>query len=96
VVLHRYDGDQPPQWSVGITLNTFIAFFSSVAKLAFLIPVIEGLGQLKWLWFASKRRHLEDFELFDQATRGGLGCIKLLFRFKGYVVDRLSTYHSRG
>jgi hypothetical protein len=83
-----YDGEQPPQWSLGITLNTHIAFFSSIAKLAFIIPVVEGLGQLKWLWFTSQDgRALEDFELFDQATRGGLGCIKLLFRFKGYVTS---------
>ncbi|KAM0816194.1 hypothetical protein AB5N19_01995 [Seiridium cardinale] len=82
-VLHNFDGRQPPKWGDGITLNTFIAFFSSIAKLALLIPVIEGLGQLKWLWFASRPRALEDFQLFDQATRGGLGCIKLLFKLKG-------------
>lgn len=90
--LYTFDGRPPPKWADGITLNTFIALFSSIAKLALMIPVIEGLGQLKWLWFASNPRTLEDFQLFDQATRGGLGCIKLLLKLKGCVSCELLGY----
>ncbi|KAH6651930.1 hypothetical protein BKA67DRAFT_660709 [Truncatella angustata] len=82
-MLQSFDGQEPPRWVDGITLNTFIAFLASLAKLALMIPVIESLGQLKWIWFASKPRALDDFQLFDQASRGGLGCIKLLIKLKG-------------
>lgn len=87
-VLKSYDGQPMPQWPLGITLNAFLAFFTSVAKLAMLIPVVEGLGQLRWLWFARKARKLADFELFEQACRGAYGSIKLLFSLKGGYVCR--------
>lgn len=78
------DGKPPPSWPVGITLNTFLAFFTSLAKMAFMMPIIEGLGQLKWLWYLSPRpKPLIDFQVFDEATRGAYGSLKLLVKFKG-------------
>ena len=69
---------------LGITLNTILAFLTSLTKVAFMTPIVEGLGQLKWMWFLSReRRPLIDFQLFEEATRGGLGGTKLLFSFKG-------------
>jgi hypothetical protein len=78
-----FDGRQPPTWPLGITLNTFLAFFTSLAKLAFMIPITEGLGQLRWLWFTSRPRPLNDFEAIDQASRGAFGSLRLLAKFKG-------------
>ncbi len=84
VVLVRADGAAPPDWPLGITLNTFVAFFTSLARVAFMLPVVEGIGQLKWLWFASPQpRPLADFAAFDEASRGAFGSLKLLMRFKG-------------
>ncbi|TPX12036.1 uncharacterized protein E0L32_007339 [Thyridium curvatum] len=86
VVLYRTDGQHPPEWPLGITLNTFVAFFTSLAKVAFMLPIVEGLGQLKWMWFATTRtKPLIDFQLFDEASRGGYGSLKLLFRCKGVL-----------
>lgn len=86
VVLARSDGNPPPQWPAGITLNTFLAFFTSLSKVGFMLPIIEGLGQLKWMWFmSSKPRPLADFQVFDEASRGAFGSLKLLLRFKGFV-----------
>ena len=68
-----------------MTLNTLLAFLTSLARLAFMVPIVEGLGQLKWIWFSShKHRPLVDFQLFDDAAQGGVGGLKLLFGFKGY------------
>lgn len=84
VLLWRCDGKPPPKLGLGITLNTVLAFLTSLTKMAFMVPIIEGLGQLKWMWFLShQRRPLIDFQLFEEATRGGLGGAKLLFSFKG-------------
>ncbi|KAH8904952.1 hypothetical protein BR93DRAFT_882125 [Coniochaeta sp. PMI_546] len=50
------------------------------------MAIVEGLGQLKWIWFlSSKRRPLIDFQTFDEATKGGWGSWKLLLRFKGFL-----------
>ncbi len=84
VMLARSDGNPPPSLPLGITLNTFVAFFTSLAKVAFMLPVVEGLGQLKWMWFtSSKARPLIDFQMFDEASRGGWGSLRLLLTRKG-------------
>jgi hypothetical protein len=92
VVLSQYDGKEPPEWPLGITLNTFLAFFTSFAKVALLIPVLEGLGQLRWLWFKSGARQAADFELFEEACRGTFGSLRLLLSLKGGWV---CTSHGR-
>lgn len=84
ILLWRFDGKPPPNMYMGLTLNTVLAFLTSLAKVAFLVPIVEGLGQLKWMWFLSRKpRPLNDMQVFDEATRGGLGGLKLLFRFRG-------------
>jgi hypothetical protein len=84
IVLSQADGRPPPQWALGITLNTLLAFLTSFAKVAFTLPIVEGLAQLKWIWFTSPAaKPLADFAVFENATRGPWGCIKLLFRFRG-------------
>ena len=86
IILWRADGHAPPDMHLGVTLNTVLAFLSSLAKVSFLVPIVEGLGQLKWMWFLSpKHKPLIDIQVFDNATRGGFGGLKLLFRFKGYL-----------
>ena len=76
----------------GVTLNTALAFLTSLAKVAFLVPIIEGLGQLKWMQFLShKRRPLLDLQVFEEGTRGGLGSLKLLFSFKGQALPHSAS-----
>lgn len=83
VVLAIYDNNDLPSWPLGITLNVYLAFFTSVAKVNLIVPIMEGLGQLRWNWFASAPRKLTDFELFEQASRSAWGSLRLLVSFKG-------------
>lgn len=88
VILHRADGRPPPQWPLNTNLNTIVAFLASLAKVTFVMAIVEALGQLKWMWFLSaKPRPLMDFQVFDQATKGGWGSWKLLFRGKGWLAS---------
>jgi len=75
-----------------------VALFSSVGKLALLIPVLEGFGQLRWNWYAMESpKPLNEFELFDQASRGAAwGCLKLLVLLKGrYVICSIAMRYER-
>jgi hypothetical protein len=72
IILRVYDGQDNPSWPAGLTLNSVIAVLTTLAKLGLVYPIIEGLGQLRWNIFVHKNRPLRDFELLDQASRGGI------------------------
>lgn len=95
VILRVFDGEKQPDLILELTINSLLQYLISLTKLFLFVPVIEALGQLKWLWFASQPRSLLDFQLYDEATRGGIGAFKLLFRLKGllksYVVSPITS-----
>lgn len=82
-LLNAYDGKPLPNWPSGLTLNTVIAFVSTVCRMAFILPVMEGLSQYKWNWYKRSPRPLADFRIFDEASRGPWGSLKLLVTTKG-------------
>lgn len=42
--------NQPiPKWHFGITLNSYISIFATIGQMAMMKPVVECIGQLKWL-----------------------------------------------
>ena len=81
VLLAIADGSSLPRLPLSITVNTYISFFATIAKAAMLVPVAESISQLKWLWFRQARK-LEDIQIFDDASRGPLGSIRLILRMK--------------
>ncbi|KAK1726914.1 uncharacterized protein BDZ83DRAFT_772676, partial [Colletotrichum acutatum] len=81
IVLASYDNHNLPTWRFKITLNTFLAFFTTLAKGAFMLPVSLAFSQSKFTWFL-KPNPLYDFYILDQASRGWLGSLKLLFRVR--------------
>jgi hypothetical protein len=75
----------------GITLNGLIATLSTIVRIALLVIISSGLSQCKWIWFSSKgkvwrrsyrRRKLKDTEMFDDASRGAIGSLRLLWALK--------------
>ncbi|OHF01925.1 hypothetical protein CORC01_02803 [Colletotrichum orchidophilum] len=80
-VLCSYDQQPLPDWPLNITLNTFLAFFTTLAKAAFMLPVSVAISQSQWSWFL-KDRPLHDLHLFDQASRGPWGSVMLLKRIR--------------
>ncbi|KAK6823461.1 hypothetical protein PG987_013718 [Apiospora arundinis] len=84
-VLGMYDKKPTPRWPLGITINSLIALLTSLSRLAFMVPLVQGMSQLKWVWFSSKPRSLSDFQLYDEASRGPWGGLKILFKLKGYL-----------
>lgn len=50
IILAFVDGRTLPRLPFNITVNTYISFFSTIAKATMLFAVAECLSQLKWLW----------------------------------------------
>ncbi|KAF6793727.1 hypothetical protein CMUS01_16073 [Colletotrichum musicola] len=74
-----------PDWPSGFTLNSFLAFFATLAKASFMIPVSVAISQTQWAWLSqegAKSRALYDLEIIDQASRGAWGSLVLLWRFR--------------
>lgn len=84
--LKQFDGKAQPKWPLGLSLNTLIAFLSTICRSIMVQPIAEGLLQLKWNWFAGKRRPLRDIRLFDKASRSSWASIKLATRLRGRCV----------
>ena len=67
------------EWHYSLTLNSVLAILSAISKSALLVPVSSGISQLKWSRL-SDRRSLIDLQMFDEASRGPLGSIWLIWR----------------
>ena len=67
-----------PQWPYSLSVNTLLAIYTAVLKATLLATISECLGQLKWIWF-SENRPLDNLVAYDDATRGPLGALRLLW-----------------
>jgi hypothetical protein len=65
IILTVYDGRPMPKWPMGLTLNTVIAILATISRAFTVIPITEGLSQLKWNWLALRKRPLRDLYIFD-------------------------------
>lgn len=79
------DGKPIPRLPLQITVNTYVSFFSTVAKGTMLVAVNECISQLKWLWFREPRT-LQDIQIFDDASRGPFGAVRLMFRTRAGLI----------
>lgn len=85
VVLGKYNGHKQQDWE-HISLNSLISWLSTLAKACVLFSISQGIGQLKWVWFANQSRPLSDLDTFDSASRGVTGSAALLWLVKGQYV----------
>ena len=79
--LQPHQGKPLPQWPYQISVNTLISIYAVVLKVTILLVTAEGLGQLKWRRF-QRDSPLNDLVKYDQATRGPLGAITLLWHLR--------------
>ncbi|EGX91852.1 arginase family protein [Cordyceps militaris CM01] len=90
VVLWYYDGKLVPRLSPGLDLEMVVIALVTVARVAMGNVVEACLSQCAWIWIAKSHQRrtktvarLEDFKLFDEASRGFLGSVALMWRMKG-------------
>jgi hypothetical protein len=75
--------DKPlSHWRFPIQPNSMVSVFSALSNSALLFAVAKGISQLKWIYFQKKRHRLFDLQVFDDASRGPLGSLHLLWMLK--------------
>lgn len=63
-----------------ISPNTLTSIFSTLSKASITLPLAEGLSQLKWTYFRQRPQPVSHLQLFDEASRGPLGALKLVWQ----------------
>jgi hypothetical protein len=74
--------NEPVCRGVGISVNSVVSWLGTIARMCLLVPLSNGLGQLKWTWFSDRERSLTDISIFDAASRGASGSVQLIWRLK--------------
>jgi Protein of unknown function (DUF3176) len=77
-----FNGRPLSDWTYSIMLGSILSILATVLKGSILLPVCACLSQLKWSWYHHSTQKLDDFELFDAASRGPLGAALLLYRLR--------------
>ena len=76
-ILLRFSGQTVPAWPFGVNLSTLVSILSNISQASIAVITAEAIGQTKWHWF-KKPRPLQHFNVFDTASVGWIGSIKLL------------------
>lgn len=94
IVILKMVDDQPlSSWIFPFSVNTVVSTLSITMKAPLAYAVGSCLGQGKWTWFKKRPGPLSGFVIFDDASRGPLGCISLLWWLKSRYVSYLSIVH---
>ena len=86
--LYPHQGKPLPQWPYHLSVNTLLSIYTAVLKGSIITVVSECIGQFKWKWFRQERP-LIDLNIYDEATRGPLGALKILWLLR--LRDGLSS-----
>ncbi|RMZ80328.1 hypothetical protein DV738_g2762, partial [Chaetothyriales sp. CBS 135597] len=90
-VLGAYNQKPVPPLIHGITLNAVISFLATISRSAIMLCVGTVLSQGKWLWFKKKQRSLIDLQTIEDASRGPLGSVVMLFLLRGGAVASIAA-----
>jgi hypothetical protein len=82
IVAVFYNGRMLFEWDAPFSLNAVIAVLGTLLKGSAMLAVTATLCQLRWNWLSKKGRRLEDFQIFDAASRGPLGSVWLLSQLR--------------
>ena len=89
-ILLALDGRKLQDWklaNVEVTPNTLVSILATISKSALLLPIAEGISQLKWPYFQRGAHRVLDFEIFEDAARGPLGSMVLVWTMHLRVSD---------
>ncbi|KAM7223340.1 Protein of unknown function (DUF3176) domain containing protein [Rhypophila decipiens] len=85
----RKDREQPA-WPSLLNINTLLSILTTLFKTALLFPVVEGIGELKWIRF-SIPHPVRDIDRWDAATRSPWGSFKLIIKHPRNLLTSLGA-----
>jgi hypothetical protein len=77
--IRTHESKTIPEWKFGLTVNAIIAACTVVLKAAAGLVLAEGISHLKWI-SAAQPQPLSTFVAHDDASRGPMGALKLLWK----------------
>ena len=77
------DGRSVARLPQRLSLNAIISILSTISQTSLMFSITATLSQFKWLLFLGRTRQLKDLQIYDDASRGPLGCSVLLMSEKG-------------
>ncbi|KAK3388769.1 hypothetical protein B0T20DRAFT_457341 [Sordaria brevicollis] len=81
-ILYFFDGKPLESWPLYFSLGTIISTLAQVSRTSLAFAITPCLGQAKWNWFSQKEDDVLVFRTFDEASRGPLGSLQLLWKLK--------------
>ncbi|ROW11080.1 hypothetical protein VMCG_01103 [Cytospora schulzeri] len=77
-VLARINNRRLSDWTYPIQPNSVISVLTTAGKTSMFVSIASCLGQLKWRHFSDNPHPLKHVELFEDASRGPWGSLRLL------------------
>ncbi|POR32856.1 Uncharacterized protein TPAR_06940 [Tolypocladium paradoxum] len=91
LVLWHFDGKLAPDFGPGMELDMIVIAIMTLVRVTLGSIVEACICQGAWIWVSKSHQartqnkaRLEDFKVFDEASRGLLGSLALLWRLKGW------------
>lgn len=82
VLLHFANGKAMDSWGLPLQPNTLIAILTTAMRSSIMLVAAACIGQLKWRHFTLLPRPLQHLQLYDDASRGPWGSVKLLCQLR--------------
>ncbi|KAF4467831.1 zinc-binding oxidoreductase [Fusarium albosuccineum] len=82
ILLVRQDGQPLSKWTMPLSLNTIVSLLSVMIKTPLAFVVGNCIAQGKWTWFSKRQGPLAAFVAIEEAGRGPLGSLQLMFKLK--------------
>jgi hypothetical protein len=84
VLLKHYNGHPAPVvLRYNVTLGSILSIFATIIKSALYIPLSASISQIIWSKLRQGHRPLNDIAVYDNASRGVIGGIMLLWNRRG-------------
>jgi hypothetical protein len=89
ILLNHYNGHPAPVvLRYSVTLGSILSIFATVIKAALYVPLSASISQIIWSKLRQGHRPLSDIAVYDNASRGVIGGIMLLWNRRGRSVPQ--------
>jgi hypothetical protein len=81
-VIASQNGKPLDTWRFAAPINAVLSTLGTISRSTLAYAISASIGQQKWNWFLKRKDRLSTFTRFDEASRGPLGSIKLIWQVR--------------